>query len=157
MERLSLSRSNPVTKLSSHLSVSANVSNVEESGRKRVNQQSHLAIGNISSPCLAATSARARPTLGVETQTQPKQKSGHVLRGKASHVGLHFAPMLPFLVVLQFLYLHEQGCEITLWVCSFYLDWDRTGSLFPPCASSAVVQEGCGGQAGRRRPFSPQT
>ena len=61
----------------------------------------HLAMGSISCPCLAATSARASPTLGVETHSHPKQKSGHVLRGKASQVGLHFAPMLPSLVVLE--------------------------------------------------------
>ena len=61
----------------------------------------HLAMGSISCPCLAATSARASPTLGVETHSHPKQKSGHVLRGKASQVGLHFAPMLPSLVVLD--------------------------------------------------------
>ena len=44
----------------------------------------------------------------METQSQPKQKSGHVLRGKTSHVGLHFAPMLPSLVILklQFRFFH---------------------------------------------------
>ena len=71
----------------------------------------------------------------METQSQPKQKSGQVLRGKTSHVGLHFAPMLPSLVVLKLQFLQCRILHAVILPCRFEVStWTGTGqevSFFP--------------------------